>query len=91
MAEIKITKLHADRLLVKAREKQKQMESGLIIPDSVKERPEMGTVVAKSDLAISQIGDKIMFNKEAGVNMKLNGENVLMIRETDVYITYTEE
>jgi chaperonin GroES len=90
----KIRPLH-DRLIVKRFDDQEQRSAGgIIIPDTAKEKPQEGKVVAvgkgkkNDDGTISpldvKVGDKILFGKYAGSDVKLEGEEHLILREEDV-------
>jgi chaperonin GroES len=70
----KIRPLH-DRVIVKRLEEEEKTKGGLIIPDTAKEKPQEGTVIA---------GDKILFGKYSGVEIKLDGEDHLILREDDI-------
>jgi chaperonin GroES len=83
-----------DRIVVKRVESDTTTKGGIIIPDSAKEKPVEGTVVAvgngKSlkDGSIREmsvkVGDTVLFGKYSGTDVKLDGENHLIIREDDV-------
>ncbi len=83
-----------DRLLVRRTEEQKTTDSGIIIPDSAAEKPVQGEVVAigsgkKTDngktIALDvAVGDNILFEKFAGNEVNVNGEQLLVMRESDV-------
>ena len=90
---MKIRPLH-DRLLVKRIEEEEMSAGGIIIPDSAKEKPAEGIIVAvgtgKLDedgeaipLAVKK-GDKVLFSKYAGTEVSLDGGEHLIIREDDV-------
>ena len=83
-----------DRIVVKRLEQQEQMQGGLYIPDTAKEKPQEGEVVAVGkgkrledgkvvplDL---QPGDRILFGKYSGSDIKLDGEEYLIMREEEV-------
>jgi chaperonin GroES len=83
-----------DRLVVKRVEQQEQMQGGLYIPDSAKEKPQEGEVVAVGKgkrlengslvpLDV-QAGDRILFGKYSGSDIKLDGEEYLIMREDEV-------
>ena len=83
-----------DRVLVKRLEAEEKTASGLYIPDSAKEKPQEGEVVAtgpgkilengnKIELTV-KVGDKILFSKYAGTDIKLDGEEYLIMREDDI-------
>ena len=83
-----------DRIVVKRIEQQEQMQGGLYIPDSAKEKPQEGEVVAVgkgkrlengSLVALDvQAGDRILFGKYSGSDIKLDGEEYLIMREDEV-------
>ena len=84
----------ADRILVKREEAQEQVRGGIIIPDTAKEKPQEGRVVAvgpgKVDEAGNRVplevkkGDRILMGKYAGTEVKIDGEEHLIMREDDV-------
>ncbi len=93
MASTKFTPLH-DRILVTRQEEGETMRGGIIIPDSAKEKPMQGTVVSvgkgKSNdegkvfpLDV-KAGDTILFGKYSGTEIKLDGEDYLIMREEEV-------
>ncbi|HYR25895.1 MAG TPA: co-chaperone GroES [Aquabacterium sp.] len=83
-----------DRLIVKRKEPELKTASGIVIPDSAGEKPEQGEVLAtgpgrrndKGDFValIVKPGDTVLFGKYAGQTVKLDGEDLLVIREEDV-------
>lgn len=83
-----------DRLLVKRLAEVTQTASGIIIPDSAKEKPAEGEVVAvgpgkankQGDRVALQVkaGDKVLFSKYGGTEVKLEGEDYLIMREDDI-------
>ena len=83
-----------DRLLVKRLEEEEKSKGGIIIPDSAKEKPQEGQVVAvgkgkmlddgKMVPLEVKAGDKILFGKYAGTDVKIEGEEHLIMREDDV-------
>jgi chaperonin GroES len=83
-----------DRLVVRRLEEQETMLNGIIIPDSAKEKPQQGEVVAagrgkrQEDGTVSpldvKVGDKILFGKYSGSEIKLDGEELLILREDEV-------
>jgi chaperonin GroES len=90
---MKIQPLH-DRVLVKRIEEEQKTKGGIIIPDTAKEKPQEGKVIAVgkgrvlddgklAELAVKK-GDKILFSKYAGTEIKLEGEEHIIIREEDV-------
>ena len=88
----KIRPLH-DRVIIKRIEEKEKTKGGIIIPDSAKEKPQEGRVVAvgagrHDDGKVIPLdvkaGDKILFGKYAGTEIKLNGEEHLILREEDI-------
>jgi chaperonin GroES len=87
------TPLH-DRVLVRRVESEEKTKGGLIIPDSAKEKPQEGEVVAcgegarkeSGDLIPMSVkaGDKILFGKWSGTEVKLDGEDLLIMKESDI-------
>lgn len=83
-----------DRLIVERLENEEKTASGLYIPDSAKEKPQQGRVVAvgkgrvREDGTIQPLdlraGDKILFGKYAGTEIKIDGNDFLIMREEDV-------
>ena len=83
-----------DRIVVKRVEEKEQMQGGLYIPDTAKEKPQEGEVVAVGKgkrledgkvVALDvQVGDRILFGKYSGSDIKLDGEEYLIMREDDV-------
>ena len=83
-----------DRIVVKRVEEQEQMQGGLYIPDTAKEKPQEGEVVAvgkgkrledgKVVTLDVQVGDRILFGKYSGSDIKLDGEEYLIMREDEV-------
>ena len=91
---MKIKPLH-DRILVKRLEEKKEIKKGgIIIPDTAKEKPQEGEVIAVGPGKVGEdgkrhpmdvkVGDKILFGKYSGSEVKLNDEEFLIMREEDV-------
>ena len=90
---MKLKPLH-DRILVKRLEEEQVTKGGIIIPDSAKEKPITGEIVAAGpgknaddgkQIAMSvKVGDQVIFNKYAGTEVKIDGEELLIMREDDV-------
>lgn len=90
---MKIRPLH-DRVLVKRLEEEEKSKGGIIIPDSAKEKPIMGKVVAvgkgkvREDGTIAPLdvkkGDKVLFSKYGGTDVTVGDEEVLILREDDI-------
>ena len=93
MSKIKIRPLH-DRLVVKRVEEETTTKGGIIIPDTAKEKPLEGKIVAAGTGKILEngtkipldvkVGDKVLFGKYAGTEIKIDGEEYLMMREEDI-------
>ncbi len=89
---VKVTPL-ADRVVVKPLEETEQMRGGLYIPDTAKEKPQQGEVVAagpgrfEKDKRVPmdlKVGDKILYGKYSGTEVTLENEQYLILRESDV-------
>lgn len=90
---MKVRPLH-DRMVVRRIEEKSTAKSGLIIPDSAKEKPQHGEVLAVGNgkflengtrLALDvKVGDRILFGKYSGSEIKIDGEEVLILREEEV-------
>ena len=89
----KVRPLH-DRLLVRRIEENETAKGGIIIPDTAKEKPQKGEVLAVGNGKILddgtkipldvQVGNKILFGKYTGTDIKIDGEEVLILREDEV-------
>ena len=88
MANVNIKPL-ADRVLVKPMEAESKTASGLIIPDTAKEKPQKGTVVAvgpgtkKEEMQVKP-GDVVLYGKYSGTELNVNGADYLMMRQSDI-------
>ena len=90
---MKVRPLH-DRLLVRRIEPKETAKGGIIIPDTAKEKPQEGQVLAVGNgkildngtkIALDvKVGDKILFGKYSGTEIKIDGEDVLIVREDEV-------
>ena len=90
---MKVRPLH-DRLLVRRIEEKETVKGGIIIPDTAKEKPQEGEVIAVGNgkildngqkLALDvKAGDKILFGKYSGTDIKIDGEEYLILREDEV-------
>jgi len=79
----------ADRVLVQPEEAETKTASGLYIPDSAKEKPQQGKVVAvgkgKEDHKMTvKVGDTVLYGKYSGSELKLDGKDYLIMREDDI-------
>lgn len=80
----------ADRVLVKPAEAEEKTKSGIIIPDSAKEKPQRGTVMAvgngKPDEPLTvKEGDTVLYGKYAGTEINIDGDDLLIMRESDIF------
>jgi chaperonin GroES len=80
---MKIRPLH-DRILVKRQEEKETRKGGIIIPDSAKEKPQEGKVIAVGNGKVTDEGKKILFGKYSGSEVTLDNEEYLILREEDV-------
>jgi chaperonin GroES len=83
----------ADRVVIRALEETEQMRGGLYIPDTAKEKPQQGEIVAigpgkyedgKLVPMSVKVGDKVLYGKYSGTEVTLDNENYLILRESDV-------
>ena len=94
---MKVKPLH-DRVLVKRIEEKEVVKGGIIIPDTAKEKPQEGTVIAvgagKLDESGKRVtmdvkaGDKVLFGKYAGTEVKVDGTEYLVVREDDIFAIF---
>jgi chaperonin GroES len=94
MADFKIKPL-GDRVIVKPKEAEETTKGGIILPDTVKEKPVEGTIVAAGPgkvtddgktVALSlKVGDVVLYGKYSGTEIKIEGEEYLIMRESDIY------
>ena len=80
----------ADRVLVKADAAEETTASGIIIPDTAKEKPQRGEVVAvgegkKDEPTTVKVGDKVLYGKYSGTEISIEGVEYLIMRESDIY------
>lgn len=80
----------ADRVLVEAAPAEEKTAFGIIIPDTAKEKPQKGTVVAvgpgKKDEPITvKVGDTVLYGKYSGTELTVEGKEYLIMRESDIY------
>jgi len=88
MSNLKIKPL-ADRVLILPAKAETKTLSGIIIPDTAQEKPQKGSVVAvgmgaKEHTMEVKIGDNVLYSKYSGTELKLEGEDYLMMRESDL-------
>ena len=88
MSEVKIKPL-ADRVLVEPQAAEEKTASGIIIPDSAKEKPQKGTVVAvgpgtKDETMEVKKGDTVLYGKYSGTELSVDGNDYLIMRQSDI-------
>ena len=91
---MKIRPLH-DRVIVKRLEAERKTASGIVIPDSAGEKPDQGEVLAVGNGKILddgkvrpmavKVGDKVLFGKYSGTEVKLDGVDLLVVKEDDLF------
>jgi chaperonin GroES len=89
MSKVKIKPL-ADRVLVEAAAAETKTAGGLIIPDTAKEKPQKGKIVAigtgkKDEPLTVKVGDEVLYGKYSGTELTVDGKEYLMMRESDIY------
>ena len=91
--KLSVTPLH-DRVIVRPAKAEEKTAGGIIIPDTAKEKPQEGEVVAVGDGKILnngtrvamdvKVGDRILFGKYSGTTVKMDGDELLVMREDDI-------
>jgi chaperonin GroES len=89
MAKLNIKPL-SDRVLVEPAQAEEKTAGGIIIPDTAKEKPQRGTVVAvgngkKDEPMTVKVGDKVLYGKYAGTEITVDGTDYLIMKESDIY------
>ena len=89
MAKVSLKPL-ADRVLVQAAEAEEKTKGGIIIPDTAKEKPQKGKVVAvgtgkKDEPMTVKAGDTVLYGKYAGTEITIEGQDYLIMRESDIF------
>ena len=90
----------ADRVVVRPLEREEMTKGGIVLPDTVKEKPQRGTVIAAGEgrrdddgdripLDVA-VGDQVLFAKYAGTDFKLDDEDLLILAEKDILAVVTE-
>ena len=87
----------SDRIVVKTQEAEEKTASGIILPDTAKEKPQIGEVVAAGPGKINDAGslvkmslkkgDKVLYGKYSGTEVNVEGEDLLIMRESDILAT----
>ena len=89
---VKVTPL-ADRVVIRPLEETEQMRGGLYIPDTAKEKPQQGEIVAvgpgrfEKDKRVPmdvKVGDRVLYGKYSGTEVTLDGEQLLILKESDI-------
>jgi chaperonin GroES len=80
----------ADRVLVKPADAEEKTKAGIIIPDTAQEKPQRGTIVAvgngkKDEPLTVKAGDNVLYGKYAGTEINVEGEDYLIMRESDIF------
>ena len=93
MAKTKFRPLH-DRVLVKRIDAEEKTAGGIIIPDTAREKPQQGQIIAAGPGGRDEagklipidlrVGDKVLFGKWSGTEVKLDGEDLLIMKESDI-------
>ena len=84
-----------DRLIVRAIEEEETTASGIVLPDTAKEKPQKGKVIAVGDGKVNEdtgkrtpldvtVDDEVLYSKYGGTEIKVDGEELLVLRESDV-------
>ena len=86
--KINVAPLH-DRVIIQPAKAEEKTAGGIIIPDTAKEKPQRGTVVAagpgKKDEPVSvKVGDTVLYGKYAGTEIQIEGNDLLIMRESDI-------
>ena len=89
MGKVNITPL-ADRVVVEAAAAEEKTAGGIIIPDTAKEKPQRGKVVAvgagkKDEPTTVKVGDTVLYGKYAGTEIQIDGKDYLIMRESDIF------
>ena len=82
----------ADRVVIEPAEAEQKTAGGIIIPDTAKEKPQKGTVIAvgpgkKDEPMTLKVGDTVLYGKYAGTEVTIDGNTVLIMKESDIYAT----
>jgi chaperonin GroES len=85
----------ADRVVVKSAEAEEKTKGGIILPDTAKEKPQQGEIIAVGPGKVSdsgalvkmevKVGDKILYGKYSGTEVTVDGEEYLIMRESDIF------
>ncbi|MFA7471558.1 MAG: co-chaperone GroES [Spirosomataceae bacterium] len=94
LTDVKVRPL-ADRVLIEAAPAEEKTAFGIIIPDTAKEKPQRGTVVAvgpgkKDEPMTVKVGDTVLYGKYSGTELTIDGGEYLIMRESDIYAILSE-
>jgi chaperonin GroES len=86
--KLQVTPLH-DRVIVKPAAAEEKTAGGIIIPDTAKEKPQRGSIVAvgtgkKDEPMTVKVGDNVLYGKYAGTEISIEGQDLLIMRESDI-------
>lgn len=89
MSNVKVTPLH-DRVIVEAAPAEEKTTSGIIIPDTAKEKPQRGKIIAvgtgkKDEPMTVKVGDEVLYGKYSGTEVQIDGKDYLIMRESDIF------
>ena len=84
MSKVKIRPLNM-RVVIKPVEVEETTASGLYIPDSAKEKPQQGTVVAISKITSLAVGETVIYGKFTGTEVEIDNETFLILKESDIF------
>jgi chaperonin GroES len=93
MAKMKLRPLD-DRVVVEPLESEEKTAGGIVLPDTAKEKPQRGTVISvgpgrlldsgqRGELSV-QVGDEVIYGKYGGTDIKINGDEIKILRESDI-------
>lgn len=87
-SKLQITPLH-DRVIIKPAPAEEKTDGGIIIPDTAKEKPQRGTVIAagpgkKDEPVTVKKGDAVLYGKYSGTEFRIDGQDLLILREDDI-------
>jgi chaperonin GroES len=82
----------ADRVVVEPAEAEQKTAGGIIIPDTAKEKPQKGVIIAvgpgkKDEPMTVKVGDTVLYGKYSGTEVTIDGKNYLIMKESDIYAT----
>lgn len=89
MAKVKVKPL-ADRVIVKPADAETKTSGGIIIPDTAKEKPQKGTIIAvgtgkKDEPLTVKEGDSVLYGKYSGTEITIDGNDYLIMKESDIF------